>query len=201
MRLFWGDENAEDDAADYPEDKDAFDETDDSELPEDGDLEDPEDDENNGSDGDPTTYDISADYPKEEDGEEANDTELSEDDEKDSTETTDFTEVDGNNEDGLGEDDQNNEADHLIEEDHYPEIENDVVTGNKNSYYTYISLTTLLTHTVAHSTKPSSMPITNNQPPKTFLSLALSCHIWQNSDFQSQFAMSKIIGILPNFFT
>ena len=36
------------------------------------------------------------------------------------------------------------------------------------------SMTTLLTHTVAHSTKPSFMPKTNNQPPKKFLSLALS---------------------------
>ena len=36
-------------------------------------------------------------------------------------------------------------------------------------------MTTLLTHTVAHSTKPSFMPRTNNQPPKKFLSLALSC--------------------------
>ena len=38
----------------------------------------------------------------------------------------------------------------------------------------YNSMTTLLTHTVAHSTKPSFMPKTNNQPPKKFLSLALS---------------------------
>ena len=35
-------------------------------------------------------------------------------------------------------------------------------------------MSTLLTHTVAHSTKPSFMPKTNNQPPKKFLSLALS---------------------------
>ena len=39
---------------------------------------------------------------------------------------------------------------------------------------TYISMTTLLTNTVAHSTKPSFMPKTDNQPPKKFLSLALS---------------------------
>ena len=38
----------------------------------------------------------------------------------------------------------------------------------------YASMTTLLTHTVAHSTKPSFRPKTNNQPPKKFLSLALS---------------------------
>ena len=38
----------------------------------------------------------------------------------------------------------------------------------------YISMTTLLTHTVAHSTKPSFRPKTNNQPLKKFLSLALS---------------------------
>ena len=34
--------------------------------------------------------------------------------------------------------------------------------------------TTLLTHTVAHSTKPSFMLKTNNQPHKKFLTLALS---------------------------
>ena len=28
------------------------------------------------------------------------------------------------------------------------------------------SMTTLLTHTVAHSTKPTIMPKSNNQPPK-----------------------------------
>ena len=39
----------------------------------------------------------------------------------------------------------------------------------------YNSMTTLLTHTVAHSTRPSFMPKTNNQPPKKFFSLALSC--------------------------
>ena len=33
-----------------------------------------------------------------------------------------------------------------------------------STYYTNISMTTLLTHTVAHSTKPSFMPKTNNQP-------------------------------------
>ena len=38
----------------------------------------------------------------------------------------------------------------------------------------YISMTSLLMHTVAHSTKPSFRPKTNNQPLKKFLSLALS---------------------------
>ena len=37
-----------------------------------------------------------------------------------------------------------------------------------------ISMTKLSTHSVAHSTKPSSRPKTNNQPPKKFLSLTLS---------------------------
>ena len=37
-----------------------------------------------------------------------------------------------------------------------------------------VSMTTLLTHTVAHSTKPSLMPKTNNQAPKYLLSLVLS---------------------------
>jgi hypothetical protein len=36
------------------------------------------------------------------------------------------------------------------------------------------SMTSLLAHTVAHFTKPSFMPKTNNQPLKKFLSLALS---------------------------
>jgi hypothetical protein len=40
--------------------------------------------------------------------------------------------------------------------------------------YTLGSMTTLLTHTVAHSTKSSFRPKTNNQPLKKFLSLALS---------------------------
>ena len=38
-----------------------------------------------------------------------------------------------------------------------------------------VSMTSLLMHTVAHSTKPSFMPKTNNQPHKNVLSLALSC--------------------------
>ena len=36
------------------------------------------------------------------------------------------------------------------------------------------SMTQLLTHSVAQSIRPSSRPKTNNQPPKKFLSLALS---------------------------
>ena len=42
------------------------------------------------------------------------------------------------------------------------------------SFSKTFSMTTLLTHTVAHSTKPSFMLQTNNQPPKKFLNLALS---------------------------
>ena len=41
-------------------------------------------------------------------------------------------------------------------------------------WHKYVSMTTLLTHTVAHSTKPSFRPKTNNQTLKKFLSLALS---------------------------
>ena len=37
-----------------------------------------------------------------------------------------------------------------------------------------VSMTTLLMHTVAHSTTPSFRPKTNNQPLKKFLSLPLS---------------------------
>ena len=40
--------------------------------------------------------------------------------------------------------------------------------------YSNSSMTTLLTHTVAHSTEPSFRPKTINQAPKKFLSLALS---------------------------
>ena len=39
----------------------------------------------------------------------------------------------------------------------------------------WASMTQLLTHSVAHSTKPSSRPKTNNQSIKKFLSLAVSC--------------------------
>jgi hypothetical protein len=39
-------------------------------------------------------------------------------------------------------------------------------------FMVYTSMTTLLTHTVAHSTKSSFRPKTNNQPLKKFLSLA-----------------------------
>ena len=38
----------------------------------------------------------------------------------------------------------------------------------------YVSMTQLLTHSVAHYTKPSSRPKTNNQPLKKFLSLVFS---------------------------
>ena len=41
-------------------------------------------------------------------------------------------------------------------------------------WYTLVSMTQLLTHSVAHSTKPSSRPKTNNQPTiKKFLGLAI----------------------------
>ena len=40
------------------------------------------------------------------------------------------------------------------------------------------SMTQLLTHSVAHSTKPSSRPKTNNQPLKKFLGLVFS---WSKS--------------------
>ena len=38
-----------------------------------------------------------------------------------------------------------------------------------------VSMTQLLTHSVAHSTRPCSRPQTNNQSIKKFLSLAVSC--------------------------
>ena len=57
----------------------------------------------------------------------------------------------------------------------------------------------LLTHAVTHSDRPSFRPKTNNKPIKKFLNscgqLGKSCQKLQNSDFQSQFSMSKIIRI------
>ena len=49
-----------------------------------------------------------------------------------------------------------------------------IMITNLLFYILNLHMTTLLTHTVAHSTKPSFIPKTNNQPPKKFLSLALS---------------------------
>ena len=64
------------------------------------------------------------------------------------------------------------------------------------SALTYTSMTSLLTHTVAHSTRPSFWPKTKNQPLKKCLKscrqLSKSCQKLQNSDFQSQFSTSKI---------
>ena len=52
---------------------------------------------------------------------------------------------------------------HLVEEQH-----------GSSSMTKNAKQSTLLTHTLAHSTKPSFMPKTNNQTPKKFLSLVLS---------------------------
>ena len=57
---------------------------------------------------------------------------------------------------------------------HFPEKKGWGIHPEFNTYYKVFSMTTLLTHTVAHSTKPSFMPKTNNQPLKKFLSLALT---------------------------
>ena len=54
------------------------------------------------------------------------------------------------------------------------------------------SMTSVLTHPVAHSTRSKF----NNQPiKKSCGQLSKSCQKWQNSDFQSQFSMSKMITI------
>jgi hypothetical protein len=71
--------------------------------------------------------------------------------------------------------------------------------------YTYFSMTSLLMqHTVAHSTRPSFRLKINKQPfYQSFMScgqMSKSCQKWQNSDFQSQFSMSKIIRIFLIFF-
>ena len=62
-------------------------------------------------------------------------------------------------------------------------------------------MTSLLIHTVAHSTRPAQ----NQQPipKKVFKScnqLSKSCQKLQNSDFQSQFSMSKKIRIFQKKF-
>ena len=50
-----------------------------------------------------------------------------------------------------------------------------LVSSSKNVvFYAFFSMTSLLTHTVAHSTRPSFRLKTNNQPLKKFLSLAVS---------------------------
>ena len=46
--------------------------------------------------------------------------------------------------------------------------------GSRIARYIHISMTSLLTHTVAHSTRPSYRPKINKQPLKKFLSLAIS---------------------------
>ena len=49
--------------------------------------------------------------------------------------------------------------------------------GTRSYYivvYKYVSMTSLLTHTVVHSTTHSFRPKTNNQPLEKFLSLAVS---------------------------
>ena len=66
------------------------------------------------------------------------------------------------------------------------------------------SMTSLLTHTVAHSTRPSCRSKTNNQSLEKFFNccgqLIKNCQKWQNSDFQGQFAISTIILDFPIFF-
>ena len=66
-------------------------------------------------------------------------------------------------------------------------------------------MTSLLSHTVACSTRLSFRPKTSNQSIKKKLSLAVNwvkvVKKWQNSDFQSQFSMSKMIWIFLIFFS
>ena len=66
----------------------------------------------------------------------------------------------------------------------------------KNQETLHISMISLLMHTVAHSTRPSFRLKINSQPIKkvfkSCVQLSKSSQKWQNSDFQSQFSMSKI---------
>ena len=67
-----------------------------------------------------------------------------------------------------------------------------------------VSMTQLWKHTVAHSTMPSFRPKANNQPIKKFFSIATTwvnvVKMCKNSDFQSQFSMSKMIRSFLIFF-
>ena len=47
-------------------------------------------------------------------------------------------------------------------------------TQYQQQQYEQVSMTQLLTHTVAHSTRPSFRHKTNNQPTKKFLHLAVT---------------------------
>ena len=66
-----------------------------------------------------------------------------------------------------------------------------------------ISMTSVSTHNVAHSTRHSFRPKPTTSPLKSFKGhLSNSCQKMQNSDFQSQFSKSKIIWIfLKKIFT
>ena len=65
-----------------------------------------------------------------------------------------------------------------------------------NDHYTDSSMTSLLTHTVAHSTRPSFRLKTNNQPLKKFLSLAVS---WVKVVKNGKFWLSKSIFYVKNY--
>jgi len=58
------------------------------------------------------------------------------------------------------------------------------------------SMTKLLIRTVAHSTKPSFMPKTNNQTPKKFFSLALN---WAKVVKMAKFWLSKSIFYVKKY--
>ena len=62
-------------------------------------------------------------------------------------------------------------------------------------------MTTLLTHTVAHSTKPSFMPKTNNQSPKKFLSQAKVGKNGKIPTFKVNFLHKKISESFSIFFS
>ena len=64
-------------------------------------------------------------------------------------------------------------------------------------------MTSLLTHTVAHSTRPSFRPKTNNQPLKTFLCLEVSLKVVKNHKIQTfkfNFLCQKLSKAFQFFF-
>ena len=63
----------------------------------------------------------------------------------------------------------------------YRDVPGDIFQGKETDYLLFISslykkniMTSILAHTVAHSTRPSFRPKINSQPLKHFLSLAVS---------------------------
>ena len=74
-----------------------------------------------------------------------------------------------------------------------------VTLMHSSTIYMHISITSLLTHTVAHSTGPSFRLKTNNQPFKKFLSLSVSWVKVVKNGKISTFKVNFLCKILSKF--